>query len=530
MFRFCTVRSWRRMAVAIGLMTGVGQFASAGTPVPNPFLAAPTYAITHFDSSQSDTFPYAVTGGARTVAPPPPLQLSQATNGPVNIMTFASTSPNYMWGVSPTGVTYISVANDAFTPVARALLPGATATLQTTLLGLLTNPIGTIAQAQAIVAQLLPTGGIPSAYGVVDNNNVLYINSGNQILALALNVPAVPLLGISVVRSLNATTFLQPGENLAGVVMTYDGKLVVLGTRSVSIVDRSFTGPVHTVTLGADESVSNSAAVDENNGIYVVSDRILRKLVWTGSALSQNAADGAWSSSYPSGDTFPTIFGSGSGSTPTLMGFGADPDKLVVITDGLTRMSLLAFWRDQIPAGFTNRLAGQIQVNCGLPAGYAIQTDQSVAVNGYGAFVVNNVSAADGSTGSGTSAIVDGLIRGPLLPSPIGVERFAWNPLTHAWASSWARSDISSNSMVPAISAGSNLVFTNGYYQNGWGWVVSGLDWNTGATVHQTILGTGIWGNGFYAVMQFLPDGDLLFNSIIGPTRVQQPSGIINPL
>jgi hypothetical protein len=30
--------------------------------------------------------------------------------------------------------------------------------------------------------------------------------------------------------------------------------------------------------------------------------------------------------------------------------------------------------------------------------------------------------------------------------------------------------------------------------------------------------------------MQFLPDGDLLFNSIIGPTRVQQPSGIINPL
>ncbi|MFP3616686.1 hypothetical protein SB778_42345, partial [Paraburkholderia sp. SIMBA_050] len=86
--------------------------------------------------------------------------------------------------------------NDAFTPVARALLPGATATLQTTLLGLLTNPIGTVAQAQAIVAQLLPTGGIPSAYGVVDNNNVLYINSGNQILALALNVPAVPLLGI----------------------------------------------------------------------------------------------------------------------------------------------------------------------------------------------------------------------------------------------------------------------------------------------------------------------------------------------
>lgn len=42
--------------------------------------------------------------------------------------------------------------------------------------------------------------------------------------------------------------------------------------------------------------------------------------------------------------------GYGTGATPTLMGFGNDEDKLVVITDGAKRMKLVAFWRDAIPA------------------------------------------------------------------------------------------------------------------------------------------------------------------------------------
>lgn len=531
-----TTRIRRLIPLSLSLVIAAAAMlptcAGAATPVPNPYLAAEKYAITHFDSAQTDAFPYPVVNGSRSVSPPAPLQLPQVASGPINIMTLASTSPNYMWGVSSTAVNYISVSGDTFTPVAKILFPGITQTVQDTLLGLLSNPVGSITQAQNIVTQIFSSvgaGSFPSAYSVVDRDNVLYTNSGRKILAFALNQPSLPLLGIHVERSLDTAAFLQSGENITGVVMTYDGKLVVLGTRSVTVVDRSFTGPTYTVRLGADESISNSAAVDENNGIYVVSDKAMYKMIWTGSALSQNAADGAWRSPYPTGDMFPTVFGSGSGSTPTLMGFGNDPDKLVVITDGLKRMGVVAFWRDEIPAGFTDRIAGRIQVNCGLPAAYQIQSDQSVVVDGYGAFVVNNVSAADGSTGSGTSALVDALVRGPLLPSPVGVERFAWNPGAHAWRSVWARPDVSSNSMIPAVSSASQTVFVNGY-QGGWGWTVSGLDWQTGATVHQTIIGTGALGNGYYAILQFLPDGDLLFNSLIGPTRIQLPSGLILPL
>jgi hypothetical protein len=469
--------------------------------------------------------------------------LPQVPAGPINLMTLASTSPNYMWGVSATGVEYIDVSNNGFTAVARTLLPGVQSALVVLLNSLiynpllpLVNPLGTVAIAQSFLAQLpLGSGGISSAYSVVDSNNVLYINTGTQILALGVSSG---LLGkqINILRSLDTTTLLQSGESLTGIVMTYDGKLVVLGTRSAHIVDRSFSGSVYSLTFGSNESISNSASVDENNGIYIVSDKLMRKIVWTGSALSQDAADGAWSSPYPinsdplgtnsTNDTFYTLFGSGSGSTPALMGFGSDPDKLVVITDGKKRTGLVAFWRNRVSSG--SQIAGQIPVTCGLPMSYTgdIQSDQSVTINGYGAFVVNNISTSN----TGTTPVADNLMRGApgAPPSPLGVERFAWDTQTHAWSSVWARNDVSSDNMVSAVSSTSNIVLVNGYYPaNNQGWTITGLDWNTGTTVHQTIFGPGVFGNGTYAMMEFMPNGDLLLNSILGPTRVAEPGGAL---
>lgn len=71
----------------------------------------------------------------------------------------------------------------------------------------------------------------------------------------------------------------------------------------------------------------------------------------------------------------------------------------MIIIDGADHMKLVAFWRDHVPAGFkqlpetkSNRIAGQISVTCGLsPLPEFVQTEQSTVVNGYGAFVVNNI-------------------------------------------------------------------------------------------------------------------------------------------
>jgi hypothetical protein len=52
------------------------------------------------------------------------------------------------------------------------------------------------------------------------------------------------------------------------------------------------------------------------------------------------------------------------------------------------------------------------------------------------------------------------------------------------------------------------------------GWEVTGLDWHTGQTVHRMLFGQTNYGNGAYAIIQLLENGDLLFNSVGGPFRV----------
>ena len=82
--------------------------------------------------------------------------------------------------------------------------------------------------------------------------------------------------------------------------------------------------------------------VDEAGGIYVASRDHLHKVVWTGTRLSIDEADGAWTEPYSN------TTGAGSGSTPALIGFG-DEDRFVVITDGDVRMNVTLLWRDAIP-------------------------------------------------------------------------------------------------------------------------------------------------------------------------------------
>jgi len=318
--------------------------------------------------------------------------------------------------------------------------------------------------------------------------------------------------------------------------MTYDGHLIVTFSNGVAVIDRDLDVASKSFYRFADtEYVTNSIAVDEKNGIYVAScslvgSSLMRKLVWTGTTLSANESDGAWSSPYDSSGTElpPMIkWGNGTGSTPTLMGFGNDPDKLVVITDGAKQMKLVAFWRDAIPDGFvqipgtaSRRIAGQIKVTCGFsPLPEWIQSEQSVIVYGYGAFVVNNIPQSVSSDLRGANKILTVSLMGPAYTTSYGAERFQWNPSSHEWTSVWARSDVSSTSMIPVHSQSGNMALINGYRpQNGW--EVLGLDWNSGNIVHQTIFGNKNFGNGAYAVLQYLDNEDLLFNSFAGPIRI----------
>jgi hypothetical protein len=497
-----------------------------GKPVKNSFLSAEHASMTHFDPSQSDVIPYAVPNGTFNIDLTTQPRVSA---GPISIITMASTSPNYMWGASTQNVSYIDVSNGGFKEVANYDDPAGKKFPAGKLDKLLAKKFTSLADVENIAQKELgmnETNIFSNIYVLVDKDNVLYSVYQRTVRAYGLVDPAKPEAGIKLLRSVDLTSQMSAGERYFGCLLsiTYDGKLIVLGPQSMRILDRENFKILSTVQFGKDEIITNSVAVDEKNGIYVASDKIMHKVVWTGKKLSTVAADGAWESPYDYGQQPPSVkFGKGTGSTPTLMGFGNDKDKLVVITDGSNHMKITAFWRDEIPSDAkpisgakSPRIAGELAITCGLnPAPAFVQSEQSVVVKGYGAFVVNNVREAGAK-----DRLVDVLAGGPVLAPAKGVERVQWDVDTHSFKSVWTRNDVVSISTVPTMSGPSNIVFVNGYYDKT-GWEVTGMDWNTGKTVFRTVFGQNNLGNGAYSIIQFMSNGDLLFNSVGGPTRVK---------
>lgn len=522
---------------------------SLNKPDPNPYLSSELYSITHFDSSQSDSTPYGPPRGTYRV------DLSDKSvsyGGPVNIITLASTDPGFMWAVGSDRVAYVKIKDGKFEEVAsyEALEEASGGTLpavsaanfkefgESTAVGM------NVTDMDEFLKDLFGSGYKDrfghGSYSVADDQNVLYTHYEDDLYAFALTDSEDPSAGITVRYLLeDVVTAIQGSDHpadtrLFGLSMTYDGHLIVTFSNGVAVIDRDLDlASKHFYRFDDDEYVSNSVAVDDNGGIYIASATIvapiegtMRKLVLTESGISDDPADGAWVSEYESYSELPPIikFGYGSGSTPTLMGFGDDEDKLVVITDGDKNMNLMAFWRDEIPAG-GQRIAGQIPVTCGfdeLPDW--IQTEQSVVVSGYGAFVVNNMPETVDPDLPGKNKILQVSLMGPAYATSYGVERFEWDPESDEWTSVWARSDVSSTSMVPIHSQSGKMALVNGYTDKD-GWEVTGLDWSTGKTVHRSIFGDKNFGNGAYAIVQFLDGGDLLFNSFCGPIRVKYDTG-----
>lgn len=493
-------------------------------PARNRYLAARHYAVTHFDPAQTDSFPYKV---PRVTLQVDLKQMARVIRGPVNIITLASTSPDYMWAASSEGFTYVDVSNDGFREVARIVAPGQKAIPNELQENILDERFTTAEQVEHAVFDEYGLDWVRmgnGVYVVVDRDNHAFYNTADGSLSeFALVDEDDPAAGIQLVKTVDMREAIGEGNLMTGTGMTYDGKLVVASNQTLSVFERNLEGEPQTFRFDDDELVTNSFAIDEDNGIYIASDKYMRKLVWTGSKLSDDEDDGAWKVRYDSGQQPPTVkIGTGTGSTPTLMGFDDDEDRLVVITDGANHMKLVAFWRDEIPDDWTAlqgassaRIAGHIQVFAGLnERSDFIQSEQSVVVHGYGAFVVNNI-AEKGEE----DKLVDVLALGPVNEPGRGCERFEWDPCEHRWEPVWSRGDIVSISMVPSVSTASGIVFVNGYYADT-GWEVTGLDWDTGETVQRISFGFDNRGNGAYAILQYAPNGDLIFNGVGGPARV----------
>lgn len=298
--------------------------------------------------------------------------------------------------------------------------------------------------------------------------------------------------------------FCNDDDVIAGMSLTYGGDLAFateLGNvfvipadadpndlGEIAVASANLNCP--TTDIADLEIVSNSIAADENGGIYVVTSAAMYRYQWDGTTLEQT-----WRAPYETVEKPCAIrLGPGSGSTPSLMGTAADDDRFVVITDGQDLMHLVLFWRDEIPQGWEPiapgkdpRIACEIPIRFGVPDATESCSEQSVAVRGHSAVVVNdlllNPTIIDPELlfADISQNLVSALEGGIPEKAPIGFERVDWDPESQTCVSIWANTTVSVPNGIPSISEASGLVYGMGQREGQWG--LEGLDLFTGNSV-----------------------------------------------
>lgn len=174
--------------------------------------------------------------------------------------------------------------------------------------------------------------GINGVYNMFDKDGFHYcVYGGSKVLKSTddnkVRGPIRVVKSVDVAKALPAET-AKGVTRIIGLNMTYDGYIAAAAPGALVLLDRELN--VKSFIAFKDEAVDNSIAIDEKNGIYVVTSRRMLKVVWDGKKLSTDEKDGAWESGYEwTPDEKALASGAisrGSGTTPTLMGFGDDPD------------------------------------------------------------------------------------------------------------------------------------------------------------------------------------------------------------
>ena len=491
------------------------QAADGHEPVCNPY-AGSDWAMPHRNAYEQDSTPYAGPTSASKLT-------ATHVTVPTGALAFLQFSPKYADGQRAAWFSMVS------NPDAERV-------------GKIDVKTGKLID---LYDQPLPGNATPSgAYNVLDHAGRMIVGKGT-----AVSVYQDATAGDRSSKVAKTHTFqlpdsalCGPDDHMVGIILTWDGqvafatqygsigvfpddpsKMDAAHVRSVTVTPRA------TCTAGntAREEISNSIGADEHGGIYTVTSAAQYKHVWNGTSIKQ-----AWRVKIASDGLQGGVrIGPGSGSSPTLMGTAKKDDKLVVVTDGRKVMHLVAMWRNAIPKdwkairpGEDRRIACDIPVNFGNPNIAKAQSEQSVAVRGYAAVVVNNslkdTSSFDSLPGS-LRYQAAALSSGDPKNAAHGVERIDWNPRTRRCAVTWVNKTVSIPNAIPTISSASNTFYAIGQRNGTWG--LEGLNMKNGRSALRFDTGADNSHNSFYADTEIAPDGTV-WTGTFGGVDILRPA------
>ena len=407
----------------------------------NPYLFPDSaYRMTHFDTASSDVSEYPMPQG---FLGPDDVDVRYEPFGLLNWSNLHMAYPDgieIMWLASPQMVGKFRIDGEHFELIDTDFPPGVedlqstraiTAKLRQDLLEVHDDDVKTRQLWNEAVIATRAYNYNNAFYAISDLDGHFFVPYGMGIYKFGNVDQDDPLSKIEVKGYFDALQhfpkeLVENATGLMGVSMTNDGFLLLtLRDGALGVMDRDFKRVVTHTFPG--ERIENGMATDGDGGIYVVTDKNMYKLIWNGKRLSQDSADGAWSSPYNTSDELvPGTNAPGSGTTPTLIGLGPDEDKLVVIADYGQTVNAVAFWADDIPEDFeqkpgtlSRRIAGQREMKNILGT-----LDSSFVGYGNGFVGVNQVApSVSEEANPALSILASALTMGVTRPAPVGIQK-----------------------------------------------------------------------------------------------------------